>query len=397
MSYQPELYDFTGDPNLDYLVDLYKHGEVPEVVKAASSEGLRDLDELPDHAFAWPSQRAFPVHTKAATMVSAIYFRRNRDQIPRQEAETVGRTLRKFANRHGVAATCDEILDAPEKTAEVAGDDDCWLIAENGEGQRASYPVQTVDAVHKAAGWMMRHRSNIPFNQRHTMAQRLLKQAARLGAEIDNEIREALLKTAGYGLPAVSRTVTELKKRAAMIRGRNTQQTALREKAASVADCLSKSPTLLLDHAACVKLAETIDSIDRHTMLSHNYGRGISLPEDYCFGLTHEARKTAVDNSCETPTGSIYCVSQFKKLAVQDLRDLGGDGLVRRCCNESGVDPVKVAHELEVADIRLATAMDTRMAKLGEAAEVFAPNASVDDEASRADKQAAVHEYLASS
>ena len=133
-----------------------------------------------------------------------------------------------------------------------------------------------------------------------------------------------------------------------MIRGRAllTNNAAYREKIASLAEAVSSSPRQALSPDRLVKLAETVDGIDRAIGIVGKYGQTLQRPEDVIFKATFTKAAAELDEHVATSSGRVYEKQAFKKLAVEDVKSLFGDDFAKRVTTGLSVDPEKMAEEV---------------------------------------------------
>lgn len=76
------MLDQIQDANESGLYQLHNVVEFPEFVKEASKLTAEEASELPPAAFAMPTHRMYPVHTRADTWLSSAYFQKFGSDMP---------------------------------------------------------------------------------------------------------------------------------------------------------------------------------------------------------------------------------------------------------------------------------------------------------------------------
>lgn len=251
---------------------LYKystHGTVPEYVKTAATISKEDIQSLPSASFADPD-REYPIHSKAATWLSALKMYNN--DVSDKCAETIVKAaefwgldteLLKIASNVKVANARPTLDDT----------DFAIIVKSSGATIERRLPITDPESVKEAAKAINDMSSIYPLNIRKEAAKRILKAAC--DRKVALEELSKLQKTAGLGIAESAKVVQNLKYREKLA----SRTGAFDELVAEI----SKEEVLRGDLQE--KTASALDQFDREHKLYRFYGN-IPTPEDVCFGTT---------------------------------------------------------------------------------------------------------------
>lgn len=342
---------YAGDQAADAAgVELVRWSRLyafPDFVKAADFEATTRPPGAAATIYADPAGRRFPCHTPAATWLSALSFQEKRAEIPAGDQARIAARLDQFADYHRVTAAVADLREAHaarEKAARAALPDSAYAyvwVDESGRKDRR-LPLTSAPEVKAAADWLHTHRDQIPYPDRRAIATRVLEKQAEFAASVGPH-REFLERQAGLGVCDPDAVVRLIEGRAALARNPEAAD-GLRKLAAVVRD----APRRALAPDRLVKLAATLDEVDRALGLVGSYGDVLRRPEDVLFAATFGKAAEELRDQVETVTGSVYEKEAFRKVALHEVRDLLGDEFARRVSDGFGVDPEKFAEELGV-------------------------------------------------
>lgn len=337
------IYDLPTDPAGTLLYKIAAQAPLPPAVKAASLAALRETAGLPHTVFADPGRRLYPCHTAASAWLSAAYFAKTAAEFEPAERAAIGRRLDDFCGYWGVARPAA----AAGKTA-AAGDEDlsglpdsdfAYVWRPDGGGPAARFlPVRGPGEVKAAADYLQKHHDAMPYADRRPVASRVLDKAAAFGVDFTPERRQYLERQAGRGVCNVKRAADMVRQRALLAR-----DPAVREKAAALAMVVEQKPGVALHPANLVKLAETVDGLDRAIGLAGRYTDAIRPPEAVLFEFTYGRVKAARDAAVPLATGRAYDRADFAKLALADVKDAMGRDFADEVATGLEVDPTKLA------------------------------------------------------
>lgn len=354
--------EIMADAELYALVRQY---DAPEYVKTASDEALRGHDGVPRHCYADQAGQQFPVHTAAATWLSAASYLTKAAGWDQTSHDPVFLRLFDHAHYWGIqqdlVKLAGQIKTAAREDLANLPDGDFGFIEAFGDGRRERHlPLRNTGEVKIAAQWLIRHGGSFTYEDRRLIADRILSKAAAYTADLGAD-QDAIEKMAGFGTCATAQAVDFLKERALLLDGKhNASAEGLRKLAGVLASQRGQ-----LDGALLTDVAATVDRIDQETGLASRYGE-IARPEEVLFGVTQKLARDFAEDHVELLTGSIYKKSDLARLSVNDLRDRLGDHIAE-AISESGVmvDPEKLAAVLPTLTRPDAAAFDRAVAELG--------------------------------
>lgn len=342
-----KILDQSGDLTFQETVKLAQLYDFPDFAKQADLKEVIGPEQPHPNLYAdTRSPYQFPCHSKAATFVSYAFFLEKQSEIGPKVRATIADRLQKFAEYWGIKNAVRKLVDTHRELNKVAEyPDSSYAIvwsSETGEKERR-YPLRNALEVKAAAEWFHTYlpeiRAQFGFDDRQTIANKILLKAAELGADL-GEHRDSIEKHAGRG-------VCEPKVASKMIRDRvKAAHRCTPEMAVSMrklAEMVEVKPTVCLDPASMAKLASTVDQFDRTHGLLNRYTELIPAPEDVLFSATYTKAASVCEDSCSLTTGSVYDRNDFSKLSATDVQDLFGDEIVASVCSGLHVDPIKMA------------------------------------------------------
>jgi hypothetical protein len=218
--------DFVEDNNPTAINHVVDNVGMPDYVKSAAH--VEDSD-YGDNAFAAPS-RSLPVHTKAATWLSAAWLGGNTHRIPYDYA-TAKANIKQAAAAWGIEQDIDTIFQLHESTTKEASDEPAVspehaltvdFAGENNLGVQSYYSIKTASEVVDASIQSTREyaKGRLPIEFMRVASKAIVKKAAelnvrpeeltkntnRLGSQgipsFDNALKVAALRETWGGVPA---------------------------------------------------------------------------------------------------------------------------------------------------------------------------------------------------
>jgi len=340
------ILDQRDDGNLSELAKLSKLYELPDFVKRASITDIMPDDAAPANCFAdFRARKHYPIHTKAATFVSTLYFLEKGAAFPPTVRKLVGERLRKAAAFWGISGEVAKAVDRQrelDKQAEYPDSSYALVVVADGSKERR-YPLRNSLEVKAAADWFVQFlpqlRQEFGFEDRATIAGNILRKAAELGANVGDAL-ETLEKAAGRGVGSPEKIAQMLHDRTVLA----SCPQPVKQSLCKLAESTRKTPKIFLDPASLQKLASLLDQFDRANGIIPKYGSSaVPAPEDVIFEATFAKLAELKNDACTTTTGSVYDKSQFAKLSAGDVKDAFGDEIVDEVCRDLEVDPEKFA------------------------------------------------------
>lgn len=378
-SNQDQVHDAaTGGRELHRLTRLY---DLPAFVK--QSDTNVDLFLPPGQVSglcADPQNNQFPCHTKAATYWSHLFFLEKQAEFHPKDRVKIAERLAQFADQYPSIKPALESIRKRHaelyKDAEAQLPDSSfayvWIDDASGDKTR-QLPIRSTEEVKAAAEYLEKYRDAFPFTDRQKIAARILEKAAAYGAGIGEQM-PFLERQVGRGVCEPDEVVREIEKRAELIPAKlgvtydheQKPQGGLRNQFLKMAEAVKEAPRIALQPQMLLKLAETLDNLDRDLDLRGRYGRGLTRPEDVIFKETFAKLASDVHQHVATTTGTMYEKKAFGKLPLADLEALFGTEFSSRVDNGLGdVDVEKMAEEVGTLPRPDAQLLDTLLSDNG--------------------------------
>jgi len=340
--------------NAHKAIELY---DAPDFVKQATENAILPTSEQQPTVYADSVNKQYPIHTAAATWLSASAFldkcANNREQpAPYDEfiAEAAWKNIIKAANYFDILPKISELANNIKKanSNDINNLDDtsfALIKQSNGEKQRF-YPLRNAMETQQAASYLLNHRDEFSFEERHTFATKVLTKAAAFGANVTNCTTE-LEQMAGAGLCTAEEAVSLIKNRLYMV---DTEQRKdeLCQEMYKLAELIEQNKQASAHWSLLHGLANVVDSFDRLHKLNLQYTQGLPRPEEVLFNITKTAASVTMNTIIENgPTGTFYKAADLQTMKISHLTEaLGND--VTEALSSDGifVDPIKAAEIL---------------------------------------------------
>lgn len=345
----PTILDSTSDTSKQDFWRLAKLYPLPDYVKQASQSALEPAETLPTTAYADIVNKQFPCHTKAATYISWLYFLEKRDGLNTKSAELLEARLTNFSNRWGmaqeVAVLREKHAAAHRDTLATLPDSAFAIVWVDGSGSKARHlPMRNATEVKVAAEWFRTHRDSFKWDDRQTVACKLLDKAVKFGAALGEDLDDMLEKQAGRGVYVPSRVADMIENRTRAV---DRLPAEVKERMLKLAANVKSNAMLSMDPATSANLARTLDMFDRSYGITGNYSTLVPRPEDVLFAGTLKTAGQFIKDACTLVTGSVYEKKEFAKLALSEVRALLGDAVIAAVADGIEVSPEKMAEVAE--------------------------------------------------
>lgn len=259
------LLEALNDQSCAKLRKIAQAYEMPEGVQAADIDA--NIDDLPIEAYADPSKRRYPMHTKEACWLSRRMFELDRGQGHSTFAMLVSGRLENAERLHGVepavAKPMQKAASAPVRI-DVAHDDTRYTVELNS----AAEAQEAVARMRKSAS---------TYQQRRSFAAGLVTQSpGEWLRSFSAPDLEYIQKCAGLGMTEPRKIVEMLLSRSACFtREAPEMAVTMRKVAAEI-----EAPGFELNPGYLDKIAGLLDLCDRGTGLHKHYGSVIKAPEE---------------------------------------------------------------------------------------------------------------------
>lgn len=326
------LVDQTKDPVMAHL--MRRVADRPKLAAAVADVDVRreELDLLPDHAFAWPEKRAYPIHDAGQTLLSMVY--REGTNVPAH----VDRALKEACEVYGI----DSGLLTTSKTASEQESEDSFLLP-----QYRRLRVTEPSHVKTAEDKLLSEGHRLGVATRALAASRLVEKAAFHGVALRPETQQQ-----------AGNVVTDTRALADWLEARReAAPVEYKEGFHKLATAARRLPSEFRDRDQQIKLAQAIHELDEQADLVRHYGR--RLPDPI---LT-------VFNTSKVAGAGVTLAGRFlplERLAAYDssfFSDALGPDFVREATDATGhMDPTRLAAVLETlpADMQRVLAAQMR-------------------------------------
>lgn len=257
---------YHGDPLYAQLHVLSRERPlVREMLKTAAFEKVA-VDALPSSAFAWEDERRFPIHTKEDAVASILY-RSKHASVPTHVDTKLAKAAEIYGLEDHVFAT--KIAQVGHtKVAYALPDDERLPLSDHGQIKVAEHVL-------------LRDYERLPLEKRADAFSRL----AIAAREKNFELQPLTMKLAGMTISSTKILRDWLGARAAATTGK------VQEAFDKMASDLKRMPPYIQDRNNLIKLASTIDQLDRHAGLEKHYDRKLPDPLQTVFNT----EKTAME------------------------------------------------------------------------------------------------------
>ena len=302
-----------------------------EIIKEAEVKD-GEFESLPDTAFAWPERRSFPIHNRESAAMSRLY-RGKLASVP----EHVDEALK---------VAC-ELYDIPESvftSAKVAAapNPEDYLLPE-------MMRLRVVDAtsVKVAEEKLLDGFERLSVEHRAEACSRLIEKAAKFQVKLD----PLMHKLAGYTISSTAQLKDWLGARQEAAKN-PAHKTAFSKLAAA----LEREPAEIRNRSVLIKLAETIDELDKRAGLTKFYDRKLPDPLQTVFNTEKVADATVELGGRYVP------IERLASFPATFYGDVLGDDFVREASDgRGGMDAQKVAVLLETLPRDMRNALAQQM------------------------------------
>lgn len=283
-------------------------------VKSASVDE-EEARSLPDNAFAWPSERKYPLHTPEHAALSYAYTK-VAGAIPREVIEN----LEKAIDVYQIPASTFE-----ETAMKVAASEEHYVLPEY-----KFLPIETAEQVKVAQTRLLEELHKMEIADRATAAANLVKRAD----ELKVTPRVEVMKLAGLVVSDTRDAADWIEARTASLTGEKLQYKKAYE---SLADGMRSCPPETYDRNGLLKVAAALAEMDAASGLDKHYDRKLPDPLQTVFNTTKVAGSTIEIAGAHIP------LAKLAQLPVSFWEDLGGPELSSEVAPGGVVDTAKLA------------------------------------------------------
>jgi hypothetical protein len=314
----PDQFHDPGYGNLRAL--LQAHPAAYEFTKEAALD--EDDGDLPDSAFAWESERRYPIHEPQQAVLSALYTKIASKTVPPD-------VLMKIAEALQIYGVSDLIRDAAVKVAAEETAPEEYIFP----GQQL-YRVKTAEDLHQAEQRLLSQVPKMLSATRAAAFTGLYKRAVALG--------QPLQDSRSYQYAGMVQTDLRDLKDQLRARGSATKVAGAREAFDKLAEVVMGYPRLLSDRPVQVKLAQTIADLDSKAGLEPLYDR--SLPDPLALVFNTDRRVKTGEQMIELG-GEQFPLTQLAGMPATFYSDVLGPDFLEQIQTAPGgnADPEMLA------------------------------------------------------
>lgn len=316
--------DHLQDRSHSVLYRLSKSTGFPSFVKEASLMSPQEARQLPSSSFADQSRRLFPIHTRADTWLSLLYFHKAGFDLDTLLG-TSGRQM--LCNILDKAARLWQLEDernkltAPviEKTASAP----LTIVYKVKDEVVGSIEVRGPDQLRKVASDLCANRKLYPYYTRKAVAEQLLDGERLFGKTFTVAELQTLQKQAGRACGLVEDVLACVAQRWRNCRDTHPEWTPALLGMQKSAKQEARSD--LVGPDTLIPIAAALDAIDRASGLTLKYASRYSFPEDVLFRWSLQDMQDFQKNAAVLPGNTIVGKSFLKEAkTAQQASELFG-------------------------------------------------------------------------
>jgi hypothetical protein len=358
-----QILDPASDVTREELARLSQVYTFPEFVKQADITRTMTPENVAVTTYADPVRNKYACHTAAATWLSGLYFHEKKAEYHPKDRSRIEQRLEHYADYWRIRPAYEKIVKRANdlSTQELPDSAYAYVWADERGGKERFLPLTSTQNIKAAAEWLQEYQDSLPFRDRNVIAKKILEKASATGASFGAELNQFVEKQAGYGIPDPHEIAQMLAQRAKLCKSAEH-----RDQIQQLAETVRGQSRISLQPDQLVKLAETVDMIDRAINLNGKYTDTIKRPEDVIFKVTYTKAASDRDALCTLQTGNIYEKDQLAKLAKEDIQALFGNDFAAEVSRGFEVDPEKMAAVAETLPRPDAELLEQMLAEAGQ-------------------------------
>lgn len=306
----------TFDSNLQTLhryTRQFTGGMLPDFVSDADTTSIKEAEQsLQSNQFADPVSRRYPIHTKAATWVSCLYFFGDRANGVTWDGarapEAVQDRLEKAAAVYKLLPDLRDLQGRIKEASTIPSSlpENAFALAETFAGKRVlRLPINNEAAIRKSASMFITNRDSYPLAWRKKAARALLVAMSDKDVRVDEPVLDCVVKAACLYRRPTEEVISSL------IRRYYVADEKTREMTAKVASAILSGRTDFEE------LAEALDQADTATHADTYYGDAFQRPEEMLFAGVPRTAKQASADVVTLTSGSAYRAGDLLKAGAR--------------------------------------------------------------------------------
>jgi len=319
------IVDQFSDPAFGTLYRQVARMPALEAFVKEAAVAPEEVGSLPDTAFAWPSERKFPIHTPEHAALSYAYSK-VASVLPAEVRSNIVKALEAYEVPETTFA---------EQSVKEANYDDDYLVPEH-----RLFLVQSVTQCKLAQDRLVEALPKLDLEHRAIACANLVKKADAMGVELRPEI----LQLAGLVISSTKIAMEWLEARSNRL---PESDTVHKLAYMTLAKGLAEGPAELSDRKGLLKFASAIAELDEQTGLDRHYDRRLPDALRTVFNTEKLAGKS-VDLG-----GTFISVAKLAQLPASFWEDLGGKELGDEIAPGGVVDQSKLATVVDTLPLDL--------------------------------------------
>lgn len=280
------MFDLYSDPAHAFLATIHdRFAGAQDFLKTAHAED--SVDELPNHAFADPYNRKFPVHTPEQATLSFFYAKYANASVPEHVMAEINTAL----DAYNIDPAKLEVLQ--QKTASSENPEDYLFNDPN------SYPVRDEREVKLAEARLLEQSHKLSPERKVAVFSKLARAARLHGVKLANQS----MAFAGHAKAEPERVLAAIAQRVFLKTAENAEIAAHQETLSELHKTISRRPYELNNPETQAKLASFLAVTDKIHGFTSKYGPDLLDPIDALYSVVKVAAADSV------PLGPKYSVS----------------------------------------------------------------------------------------
>ena len=335
------LIDQFTDDRYAMLSQLSKeHPGALERVKTASV----DDPGLPDHAFAYPEARRFPINTAEQALLSKMYATKQASSVPDEVMDRIDRALSLYE------VDASDVTSSAEKTAsssEQTPDDSHFLLP-----QYRALLVKEAAHIAPAARALLEQRNKLTTRTITQAATELVKRAAKFDVDAES-IPIEIFKYAGLTTCDAGTLLDWVEARLTAAPTKELRQDY--EKVAQYLENKFPRGGVFYDREDLIKLAGILDDLDTRAEFFPRYGRTLLDPVETVFNMDKMAEPQV------TLGGQQMSLKKLMRIPSDVYEEVLGEDVTQHAMTDGQIDAAQFKAMLETLPADLQKLLATHL------------------------------------
>lgn len=271
-----DLYHDTANTQLKRILE--ESSSLSELLKTAKFEDFPD--ELPNSAFAAPTERLFPIHTPQHALMSFIFVKEANDE--KEIPDFVKIQITDALEAYGIDSNFIDKHTKKDEVKVAAVSEDDFLFPDS-----MAYPIRNETEIKTSEQKLLKQLSKMSFETKMKTFNKLAKVASQQNVELT----KTSYQLGGATYSNKNALVGNLLVREAA--AKSQQNTKVAETFAKLAEAVNHGGTI--SYEMKIKLAKTISKLDEEAGLRRLYGYELHEPMQIVFNTDKVASDDAIN------------------------------------------------------------------------------------------------------